>query len=244
MAESESPFLDFLVREGDELRRRLIWCLAVFLLVSCLLIGLPSFSDSYALRLMSWLQTQLLPPGLKLVFLDPLEPMAVAIKFSMLLSLVISLPVVSWHVVAFTAPAFSPGMRGYYMRFTFLALLFLLAGLTLTGVFVLPMTLKMLLDYGLAAGGTPLLTFNRFYMFSGLVLIAFALPFETPLIMGFLQRFNLVPVEQFKKWRFKAWGGFIILSQFVTPDPLVTPLIFSIACILLYELGIRMGKWL
>ncbi len=242
MSESESPFLDFLVREGVELRRRLMWCVGSFMLISGLMLGAPSWEHSYAIQLFDHLQSALLPLGTKLVFLDPLEPMVVVFKLSMLASLVLTAPILIWHVFAFTAPALAPGMRSFYGRFVVLAILLFALGLWLTYRFMLPLTLHMLMAYGAAAGGSPMITFERFYSFSLLVLLAFALPFETPLLMGFLHRFNIVDVETMRRWRLKFYGVFILVAQFVTPDPIVTPLMFIGMMIVLFESGLLLAK--
>ena len=242
MPEEGSPFIEFLIREGEELRRRLLWCLACFGLVSAVLLGAPTWEHSYALRLVAALQAALLPEGVKLVFMDPLEPMLVVFKVSLLASMLVSSPVLIWHFIAFTAPALAKGLRAYYVRFTLLALGLLSLGLWLTYKFMLPLTLKMLLAYGQAAGGTAMISFERFYSFSLMVLLAFALPFETPLLMSFLHRFNIVDVSNFRSWRWKVYGVFMIVSEFVTPDPLITPLIFIALSIVLYECGILLAR--
>jgi Tat protein translocase TatC len=241
---SESPFFDFLAREINELRRRLFICLGALALVSGLMMGFPSWEHSWALQLLAYLQTQLLPSGLHLVYLNPLEPMSVAMKVSVAVAFLSCLPLILWHGVAFTMPALAKGMRAFYARFVLLSVLFIGAGIYLTYAFMLPITLKMLLSYGQAAGGIPMLSFERFYSFCVLVIFAFALPFETPLIMGFLQRFNLVNASTFRSIRLKVYGVFMIVAQFVTPDPLVTPTIFCVVCFALYEIGILMGSWL
>lgn len=241
---SESPFFSFLAREINELRRRLLICLGALALVSGLMMGFPSWEHSWSLQLLAYLQARLLPQGLHLVYLNPLEPMAIAMKVSLAVAFLICLPLTLWHFVAFTLPALAKGMRGFYVRFALLSVLFIGAGIYLTYAFMLPITLKMLLAYGQAAGGVPMLTFERFYSFCVLVILAFALPFETPLVMGFLQRFNLVEAATFRSIRLKAYGVFMIVAQFVTPDPLVTPTIFCLVSFALYEIGILMGNWL
>lgn len=240
---TEFSFLEFLQREGEELRRRLLWTLGALILVFGGLIGLPSWEASYSLKLAQVFQQSLLPPGTKLVFLDPLEPMVAVAKLTLAMSLAACSPLFIWHSLAFTAPAFEKGMRAFYVRFTLLAIGLFSLGLFLGWRFLLPMTLEMLLSYGQSAGAVAQLTFDKFYGFTAMVLLAFALPFETPLVMAFLQRFNIVEGAQFRQWRFKAWGIFILVSQFVTPDPLVTPALFSGLCILLYELGIRLSRF-
>ncbi len=187
----------------------------------------------------------MLPAGTHLVFLSPLEPMTQMFKLALAVSVIACVPLLTYHFLAFTRPALDKGMHGFYVRFVVLAMAFFAAGLCFSGFqFMLPLTLKMLIRYGVQAGGEAQITFERFYSFITMFLLAFSLPFEIPLVIGFLHRFNLVPVDWFRAHRRQAYGVFLLVSQFVTPDPLVTPLIFTAMGITLYEVGILMAKWL
>jgi sec-independent protein translocase protein TatC len=238
-----SGLFAFLTREFSELRRRLLWCVGCLLVVSCLLMGLPHWQDSYVMRLAAWVQQALLP-GNKPVFLDPLEPMMVMFKISVVVSVALCLPLLAYHFAAFTLPALDKGYKNFYLGFIAAAVGLLALGLAVTSVLFLPLTVKMLVDYGRAAGGLPQITFDRFYSFIFLFLLAFSLPFEAPLVMGFLHRFNLVPLGSLKAMRLKVYGVLVILSQFVTPDPILTPTLFIAETILLYESGLLLCRWL
>jgi sec-independent protein translocase protein TatC len=249
MADTQETILDsglfhFLAREFSELRRRLLWCVACVLLVSGALVGLPRWEHSWVMQIASWAQQGILPEGVKLVFLDPLEAMLVMFKISMVLAVAACIPILAYHFVAFTLPALDQGYRRYYVGFVAAAVGLFALGAFLTSAFFLPLTVKMLVHYGLAAGGLPQITFDKFYSFVFLFLLVFSLPFETPLVMGFLHHFNLVPVATFKAIRLKTYGVLLIVSQFVTPDPLITPTIFTVMSILLYEAGILLCYWL
>ncbi len=240
----ESPFLRFVFSEFGELRRRFLWCLAILVLVCGALMGLPSWEHSWVMDISAWVQARLLPPGMRLVFLDPLEAMLVMFKVSMVVSLAACLPVLAYHFVAFTAPALDRGYRWFYTGFVLASVLLFALGAGLTFFFFLPLTVHMLVQYGLAAGGVAQITFDKFYSFVFLFLLVFSLPFEAPLVMGFLHHYNLVPASTFRTSRLKVYGVLIILSQFVTPDPVITPTIFIVMTILLYESGILLCRWL
>jgi sec-independent protein translocase protein TatC len=230
------------LREISELRRRFLWCLGSVGLVSAVLLGLPSWEHSFVLQLSTALKAALLPEGARLVFLSPMEPMAQMIKLSMVLGVLASFPILVWHFLAFTRPALPEGLRGFYGRAVFTASLLFAAGLAFSALVLAPLTFDLLISYGLAAGGEAQITFERFYSFITLFLLTFALPFEIPLLMAFLHRFNLVTVDWFRSVRLQAWGVFMLVSQFVTPDPIVTPLIFTVMGIVLYELGLLLSR--
>lgn len=243
MAPSQN-FFGFLASEIDELRRRLLWCLGSLGLASGVLLGVPSWEDSYTLRLSAKLKDLLLPPGAHLVFLSPLEPMVQMFKLSLALAFVACLPVLVWHFIAFTKPALAQGLRAFYVKTVLIALGLFALGLAVSGAFLAPLTFHSLIHYGTMAGGEATITFERFYSFILLFLITFAAPFEIPLVVGFLHRFNLVRVDWFKANRLRIFGVILLISQFVTPDPLISPSIFTVMGALLLEAGIFSCRWL
>jgi sec-independent protein translocase protein TatC len=234
----QENFFDFIARELDELRGRFIWCLGSLALVAAVLMGAPHWEDSFATRLSGMLKAKLLPPGAHLVFLSPLEPMVQMFKLSLALGFVICLPILVYHFIAFTKPAMPEGMRGFYVKVILLALGLFALGMAVSGYFLAPMTFETLLHYGMAAGGEAQITFERFYSFILLFLITFAAPFEIPLVMAFLHRFNWVSVEWFREHRRQFYGVILLVAQFITPDPLISPMIFTGLGWILYEIGI------
>ena len=235
---SQENFFNFIARELEELRRRLVWCLGSLALVSAVLMGAPRWEDSYVLRLSAVLKAKLLPPGAHLVFLSPLEPMVQMFKLSLVLGLIVCLPILVHHFIGFTKPALAEGMRGFYVKVILLALGLFAVGVTVSGLFLAPLTFDSLIHYGMQAGGEAQITFERFYSFIFLFLLTFAIPFEIPLVMAFLHRFNLVDVNWFRAHRRQAYGVVLLISQFVTPDPLISPLIFTALGWILFEVGI------
>ena len=235
---SEENFFNFIARELVELRRRFVWCMASLAVVSGVLMGAPHWEDSYVLRLSAIFKAKLLPPGAHLVFLSPLEPMVEMFKLSLALGLIACLPIWVYHFIGFTKPAFAEGMRSFYVKVTLLALGLFALGIAVSAVFLAPMTFDSLIRYGMQAGGEAQITFERFYSFIFLFLLTFATPFEIPLVMAFLHRFNLVDVDWFRGHRRQAYGVILLISQFVTPDPLISPLIFTALGWTLFEVGI------
>ena len=75
--------------------------------------------------------------------------------------------------------------------------------------------------------------------------LIFSLPFELPVVMGFLTYAGIVSTEKLKSIRKSAYVIIAIFSAAVTPDP--TPfsmLILTSILILLYELSIFISLFL
>jgi sec-independent protein translocase protein TatC len=236
-----------IVAHLEELRRRLIICIISFLALTCILLFVPSVDGSLITKLSKHLQAHFIPviqPGLlqfgiKLVFLDPLEPIFVLMKLSALISLAVLLPLFFYQVIAFVSPALTPRRRGVLIWFSAGSIVFFAIGALLSYFFLIPATFRILIGYGLSTGAVPQLSIGKFFDLLLWMFIMFSLPFELPLVIGFLNMAGILSTEKLKKIRKPAYLGIAIFSAAVTPDP--TPfsmLILSAGLVLFYELGI------
>jgi sec-independent protein translocase protein TatC len=234
----------------EELRRRIIICIVSFLLLTFLFFFLPSFHDSFSNQIIKYLQNYFLrniltPLGLKLIFLDPLEPIFVSMKMSAFLSIIILIPLFLYQIFAFIAPAFTSSMRKQIGWFLFGSVFFFLVGAIVSFFLLIPKTFKILIEYGLSTGANPQFTINKFFNFLLWMFLIFSLPFELPVVMGFLTYAGIVSTEKLKSIRKSAYVIIAIFSAAVTPDP--TPfsmLILTSILILLYELSIFISLFL
>lgn len=229
------PFLDHL----GELRARLLRCGAAFVLTLGSVLMLPSFQESVSIRLFRWLEASLLPPGARLVFLDAFEPAWVILKVGLSLSIVALSPYILYEAFAFAAPAFARERRRTLAGVVAAGGLLFALGMAFAYFLMIPASLRVLIGLGVAAGGTPLLSLDRFYTFVLTMLLVFGVPFELPLVLGFLVRLRLVSLNQLRAMRRFVYLGIVILAAAITPDP--TPfsqLFLSAALVALYELGL------
>jgi len=235
------PFWEHL----GELRSRLIRSIAVFAGFIALFLILPSFHDSFALRLMRHLPISLIPDPYHLIFLDALEPLWVAMKVAFTLALFFSSPYLLFEGISFLAPAFSAAHRKLLIGSVGAGFLLFAGGVYFSYRVMVPVTLDVLLQYGVAAGGQPALTVSSFFGFLLIMLLLFGIPFELPLVMGLLVRSQVVPLDVMMNARRFVYVGIVVVAAVLTPDP--TPfsqMILSVVMILLYELGILIGRWL
>src|SRR5262249_35806101 len=136
----EMPFLDHL----EELRWRIIWSLGA--LAIGLILG---FIIVMKFKLLSILQQPIAPymGGHKLVYTHPGDTFSISLSTSLIVGTVIASPVIIYQLWAFLSPALHRHERRVVIPVILGAVLLFIAGVALAWFFVLPMTLKFLMNF-------------------------------------------------------------------------------------------------
>ncbi len=227
-----------IVEHLDELRTRLIISVAVFGAVSIVaFIFYDPIFDFLLEPLCSLPPEKLGPQGCRLTQLAVLEGFQVRLKLTAIVGLSVSSPVWLYQLWAFIVPGLTTRERRYAVPFMLTSVILFAAGATLAYVF-LGTGLELLIDLG----GDALVPFFRadsYINFIGLMLIAFGLTFELPLLLFFLGLVGVVTPEMLRGHRRAAIVGIVALAAVVTPsqDP-YTLLAMSVPLYLLYEVTI------
>lgn len=232
----------------EELRKRIIFCLAAFISVFLAFVTLPSFTDSFGTRMMNFLRQYFLDnlikgAEIKLVFLDPLEPVFTVLKLTLVASLFLLSPVFLYQVYAYIGPALKKKTRKYILLFFLGAFILLLCGTVFSFYLLMPVSFKILIQYGLATGANPVLSMGKFFDMFIWMLILFALPFELPIVIGILSKTGLVSAKMLAKSRKVMYLGMSVFSAVVTPDPTPVSMLILLAMLLvLFEFGVLIAR--
>jgi sec-independent protein translocase protein TatC len=224
------PFLDHL----EELRWRLIW--SAVAVMACSIAG---FFIVTKLDVIGILQRPITPllPGQKLLFTSPTEPIAITLKLSLVIGLILALPVVIYHVWAFVSPALFerekkaviPAIGGAFVLF--------LLGVAMAYFLVLPLGLRFLLSFQ-AQALEPIITIGEYLRFATRMILAFGAIFELPLVSVVLASLGLITPETLKRYRRHSIVGIAVLSAVLTPADVGSMLMMMLPLVLLYEFSI------
>jgi len=106
---------------------------------------------------------------------------------------------------------------------------------------VLPLTLRVLLEFNVWLGVEPSLRLSDWMGFATLLPLVFGICFQTPLVMLFLARIGVFTAEQYRSKRKFAILIMVVVAALLTPDPTVTSqLLLAAPMICLYEVGIML----
>ncbi|MBW2983575.1 twin-arginine translocase subunit TatC [Candidatus Woesearchaeota archaeon] len=226
----DGPIIEHL----DELRSRLIpviIIILVFFVLGTLVSG----------KVIDFVNDDLMNEHVKLISITPLEFMLTKIKVGLLVSVIISSPVIVYQALTFAKPALKKRERSM-MRFVLpsFVLLFLI-GIAFAYFIFLPVAIFFLTRFseGLIYN---LWSINRFYSFIFVTCLSAGLIFQLPLLMLVLKKLNIIDIEFLKTKRSHVYVSIFVLAALLTPPDVVTQVLIGLPLILLYELSLAVMK--
>jgi len=225
-----------------ELRDRLVWSLLAIAIgaVVCFIFFEP------IIRLMvepyrDATVSPAFPNGKGLIFTAPLEAFATRIKVAVYGGFVVASPVVFFHLWRFITPGLHANEKKYAIPFVTASVLLFVGG---SGVAVItfPKALNFLLNVG---GGDldPLLSAGSYITLVFLMILAFGVSFEFPIVIMFLLLARVLNTQQLRKARKFTFLGLVIFCAVITPsqDP-ISLFAMAIPMYLLFEGSIILGR--
>ncbi|MBK7141007.1 MAG: twin-arginine translocase subunit TatC [bacterium] len=221
----EMPFLEHL----EELRKRLVWSVLIVIVFS-------GVAFTFADQLVAWFIAPL--DGVKLHVTEVTGSFSAYLKICLFAGLGASLPFLFYQLWAFVAPGLYPKERKLVIPFLVVATLLFVAGSGFCYLYVLPVALKFMIGFADDLL-SPIITVNSYISFAGMLLIAFGLSFELPIIAFLLGKLGIVSSSFLSKGRRIAVVLILIVSAILTPTPdVVTQLLLAVPMYLLYETSI------
>ena len=230
----EMPFLDHL----EELRWRIIKSLGA--LGVGLVIG---FAVVVHWNVLYILQQPIAPflHGHKLVFTHPGDTFSITLTTAMVVGVVIAAPVIIYQLWAFLSPALYRHERRIVIPVIVGAVLLFIAGVALAYFFVLPMTLKFLMNFQVESM-EPMITASEYFGLVTMLALAMGGVFELPILILGLAAMGLVTPQFLSKFRKYAFVLSYIVAAFITPgDLLITTFALTVPLYLLYELSVLLA---
>lgn len=218
-----------LVEHLDELRRRLLICIAAIV---------PAFAITYGFhaRLIRWLAAPL-PHGEKLVTFGVTEPFFTSFKVSFYASLALALPVVLYQIWSFLAPAFEEHAQRIVSIFVAIATVLFACGVAFAYAIALPRSVQFLTTYDSNLYDIQVRA-SYYYSFAALILIAMGLVFELPIWVLALVRLRVLSSGTLRRNRRIGYVLVLCLSILLpTVDP-VSLVFETVPLMALYELSI------
>ena len=155
--------------------------------------------------------------------------------------IIIAMPVILWELWRFITPGLNPKEKRYAIPFLLSSILLFVAGATI-GWFTLEPALSFL--YGAGGGEIQQLNTAKNYVnFVVLLLLAFGVSFEFPVVLVFLLIARVITTDQLRKGRRLAIVLLTIFAALITPsqDP-YSMLFMLVPMYLFYEGAIITGR--
>jgi sec-independent protein translocase protein TatC len=223
-----------LVEHLDELRFRIIVCVAVF---------------GVALALCFWQNHLLLEiaggplPGdhKKLLTFGITEPFTTTITVAAYGALILSMPFLIYQVYAYVLPAFSATERRTVLPILLLFPFLFLAGIAFAYFAVMPAAVKFLLNFNDSQFNIQVRA-RDYYSFFSTTMLAGGLIFQLPLAILAVTRLGIVKIEQLRSNRRYAYLLIAIVAAALPGVDPVSMLIEMVPLLVLYELSILLAR--
>ncbi len=233
---AEMPFLEHL----EELRWRILWSLLALVIGSA--IGFWVVQHYDVLGLLKRPIEPLLPAG-KLYVTRPTDAFVITLKLAVAVGVVLAAPVIIWQVWAFLSPALYRREKRFIIPASFVGVLLFLGGALMAYLWILPTALHLLFEFQ-RPDLEPIITAEEYFSFASLFILAFGLVFELPLVIVLLAAFGIVDPKFFAKNRPIALVVGAGLAALLTPPDAFSMLMMLLPLMLLYEIGIQVGRLL
>ena len=212
----------------EELRRRILICLAVWLAGSAV-------CWPHAATLLSWL---LKPLGRPAIFLGPAEGFMVVLKVAMAGGVAVASPVITWQVLAFVAPALRKREKRALMILAGSGSVAFLIGAWFGWRLLLPAMMSFLMSFA-SDVLQPTIVADRYLSFVLYILLGCAAAFEFPVLSAVLAKAGLLKARSLlRHWRPAILVCFIAAAV-ITPSPdAFTMIMVALPLVALYAVGV------
>ena len=176
-----------------------------------------------------------------LIFTGPADAFILRLKIATYGGVVLAMPVWLFELWRFVTPGLNPRERRYAVPFILSAIV-----LFAFGGFVAFLTLKPALSFLLGVGGQdlqPLLTGSSYLSLVALMIVAFGVAFEFPVLLVFLLLARVLTTEQLRRWRRWAIVLITLFAAVITPSQDPYSLFFmAVPMWIFYETSIIIGR--
>lgn len=175
------------------------------------------------------------------IFTGPLDAFATRLKVATYGGIVVALPIWLWQLWRFITPGLARSEKRYAVPFVLSSV-----ALFAAGAVVALLTLPQALDFLLNVGGQeqePLLTADKYISLVSLMIVAFGLAFEFPVMLVFLLIARIIDTAQLR--RFRRWAVVFVFAfaAIITPSQDPYSLFFmAVPMYVFYEASIMIGR--
>lgn len=236
------PLLEHLI----ELRRRLIWSMAAFMIAFFISYY---FSKQVYVFLAQPLADILLTKGgdRHMIFTALYEAFFTYLKVAMFGAAFVSFPFVSIQIWLFVAPGLYRSEKRAMLPFLAATPVLFFLGGALAYYFVFPFAWRFFLSFEIpeGTGGLPVQLDAKVGEYLDLVMkliFAFGITFEMPVLLTLLAKVGIVTAASLRKFRRYAYVGMFVVAAILAPPDVITQVGLAVPLILLYEISILTAR--
>lgn len=152
-------------------------------------------------------------------------------------------PYILYELFRFTSPALNENERRYSVQVAGIIYVLFIHGVLMSYFVLFPISFRFLGTYSVSAKVVSNITLDSYIStFTSLTLVM-GLVFQLPVIAFFLGKLGFVTSELLSRYRKHSFIIIMLVAAIITPPDLMTLILVTIPLYLLYEVSIRVVKW-
>lgn len=228
-----------LMQHFAELRRRILWCALIFVFAFCLGWVISPYVELFLTRplLNVWADAALLYTGIS-------DGLMIQFSLATLVALIITVPVLLWHVWAYVAPGLHKNEKQFLVPIFLLSPILFVMGAAFAFYILFPFVFKFFLELNESMYVPTVLmpAVTGYLAFSIGLLKVFGIAFQLPLVLVCLNRVGLLSKESVIKSRRYVIIAVFIVAAMLTPPDVVSQVLLALPMLFLFEISILFMK--
>ncbi|MFQ6704193.1 MAG: twin-arginine translocase subunit TatC [Alphaproteobacteria bacterium] len=228
-----------LMQHFAELRRRILWCALIFVFAFCLGWVISPYVELFLTSplLNVWADAALLYTGIS-------DGLMIQFSLATLVALIITVPVLLWHVWAYVAPGLHKNEKQFLVPIFLLSPILFMIGAAFAFYILFPFVFKFFLELNesmyVPTVFMPAVT--GYLAFSIGLLKVFGIAFQLPLVLVCLNRVGVLSKESVIKSRRYVIIAVFIVAAMLTPPDIVSQVLLALPMLFLFEISILFMK--
>ncbi|MDR0726863.1 MAG: twin-arginine translocase subunit TatC [Rickettsiales bacterium] len=228
-----------LMQHFAELRRRILWTLLIFVAA----FGSGWFVAPYLQEFLTQPLMSVWPDG-AMLYTGLADGLLIQFSLSTLVAILITLPVVLWHVWAFVSPGLHENEKKLILPILILSPLLFITGAAFAFYVLFPIAFKFFVSMNQSSPVPSVLlpTVKDYLSFAIGLLKVFGIAFQMPLVLVLLNRLGILPRKVVTRARRYAIVIIFVAAAILTPPDIVSQCLLAIPMWGLFELSILFMK--
>jgi sec-independent protein translocase protein TatC len=152
-------------------------------------------------------------------------------------------PYILYELFRFISPALYENERKYSVQVAGIIYVLFLLGVLMSYFVLFPISFRFLGTYSVSAKVVSNITLDSYISTFVSLTLVMGLVFQLPVIAFFLGKLDFVSSELLSKYRKHSFLVIMLVAAIITPPDLMTLILVTIPLYLLYEVSIRVVKW-